>query len=113
MEIALAFVLSLSGLLGQAEPSAQAPVRKERRLSLTPGRGSQDDLVLSRKERLDRRLLKWPQLTPTQTVDDVMLQRRMQLVEWVHSDSSISSTLAAPIACRSTAVSSDSEIVRA
>ena len=43
-------------------------------------------------------ILKRPQLTPPKTVDDVVLQRRVKLLEVAHRSSSISSTLDAPIA---------------
>ena len=49
----------------------------------------------------------------SQTVDDVVLQRGMESIEVSHSSSSIASTSVAPIACRSTGVSSASLIVNA
>ena len=52
-------------------------------------------------------------LPPSQAVDDVVLDRRMELVEVAHRFNSISSTSEAPIACRSTGVSSVSAMVRA
>ena len=48
------------------------------------------------------RLLKRTEITPTQAVDDVMLQGRMKEVEVTHRSSSISSTFETVMACRST-----------
>ena len=69
--------------------------------------------MLSREDFRDDRILKWSQFTPSKTVDDVMLQGGVKLLEMAHSSSSISSTLDAPIAWRSIAVSSDSLMVKA
>ncbi len=86
---------------------------QEGRLRLAARRGRQHDHVLPGENAGDHLLLEGSQLPPTQAVDDVVLQRRMELIEVAHKFSSISSTSAAPIACRSTGVSSVSATVRA
>jgi hypothetical protein len=50
--------------------------------------------------RRDRRQLGWTQRAPAQCVDDVVLQGRVQLLEFAHS--SMSSTEVALAAARST-----------
>lgn len=47
--------------------------REERRFRLSARRWSQHDEMPATENRGDDRFLKWPQLTPTQAVDDVML----------------------------------------
>ena len=86
---------------------------QEGRLGLAARRGRQHDHVLPGQDARDHLLLEGPQLPPAQAVDDVVLDRRMELVEVAHRSSSISSTSDAPIACRSTGVSSVSAMVRA
>ena len=59
------------------------------------------------------RFLKRTEVTPTQTVDDVMLQGRMEKVKVAHRSSSISSTFETAMACRSTWLNSASLSVSA
>ena len=65
------------------------------------------------KNRRDDRLLERAQLTPPQAVHDVMLQGGMERIKVAHNANSISSTSVAPMACRSTGLSSASCMVSA
>ena len=65
----------------------------------------------SREQRLDRLLLKRPQRRPAEAVDDVVLDGGVKPIEGAHGPRSMSSTVAAPLAARSTVVISGSAIV--
>ena len=66
------------------------------------------------REDLDNALLlEGAQFTPTEGVDDVVLKRRVQLIERGHSFNSMSSTLAAAVTFLSISVSSAWLIVSA
>ncbi len=61
----------------------------------------------------DRVLLQLPQCFPTETVDDMVLKRRMETVESAHAHNSISSTDWAATRLRSVSFISPSPIVSA
>ncbi len=77
------------------------------------GSRGKDDQVVTGENRRDDSLLKRPQFTPSQAVDNMVLQGRMQAIKMAHKSNSISSTSVAPIACRSTGLSSASLMVSA
>ena len=87
----------------QAEPVpvlAQHPRHrgKERRFGLASRRRRQHDHVLTAQDRLDHGFLERPEVTPTETVDDVVPQGRMELIEPAQRSNSMSSTPVAALA---------------
>ena len=88
--------------------------REHRRLGLAPGCGRKQQRVLALEDRADRRLLHGSKRVPSECVDEVVLQRRVEAIRrGCHSSSSTSSGSDPERAARSTSVSSPSETVRA
>ena len=88
----------------QAGPGARqhpGQDREERRLGLAACGRRQDDQVRPVEETLDGEVLDGSEIPPSQRVDDVMLERRMQPIEGIHRVSSMSST---PVAWASRSV---------
>ena len=78
--------------------------RKYRRLGLAAGSRCEQQNTLTTLDRLDCGKLGRAQLGPAQSVDEMVAQGRMQLVEPAHTSNSISSTEAAAAQARSAAV---------
>ena len=68
-------------------------------------------MMLAFDDARNQLILKRTKFSPTKSVDDVMLDRRMKEFEVAHRSNSMSSTWLAEAACRSTPVSSDSLMV--
>src|SRR5436309_113289 len=66
--------------------------RKKRRLGLPASGRGEDHEVSPAQIPFDRRTLDVPQLSPTERVDDVVLQGWVEPVESVHASISMSST---------------------
>ena len=86
--------------------------REYRGLSLAACRWSEQQAVRPRRDRLDAFFLQGAQFAPPQRVYDVVLNKRIELVESFQSSKEISSTDLAAIEFRSSALSSSSRMVR-
>ena len=84
---------------------------KYRRLCLAAGRWREQQTMRAGHHGLNRGFLKRPQRPPAQRIHHMMLQGGVQLFEGTHRRNSISSTVLAATAARSTSVSSVDAIV--
>src|SRR5205823_12696433 len=81
---------------GQPRPRLRDHLRKHGKKSgfgLPAGSRGQDDEVRTIEVGVDRQSLDGSQFPPAEGVDDVVLKRRMQAVEFAHRSNSMSSTV--------------------